>query len=50
MSAVRNGIARRACRNRAAIYVPAADAMTFFIIVVRYRMEPLMMLSSLLPR
>ena len=43
MSAVGSGIARRVLRKRAVISDLAADAMTFFIIVVRYKMDPLMM-------
>ena len=33
--------------KRAAIFVSAADTMRFFIIVVRYRIEPLIILSPL---
>ena len=50
MSAVCSGIAILALRNSAAISASAADAMTFFIIVVRYRIEPLIILSSLFPK
>ena len=39
MSAVLRGIARRALRNRAAISASADDAITFLIIVVKYRCE-----------
>ena len=48
MSTMRSSIVSWALRKSAAISASAAEAMIFFIIMVRYKIEPLMMLSSLL--
>ena len=50
MSAMKSGIASLALKKSAAISILAAEAMIFFIIVVRYKIEPLIILSSLLPK
>ena len=49
MSAVWSGIVILVLRDIAAISASAADDMTIFIIVVRYRIEPLIILSFLFP-
>ena len=49
-SAVQSGIAILALRNSAAISASAADDIMFFVIVVGYKIEPLIILSSLLPK
>ena len=43
MSAIYSGITSRGLRKSAEISGPVAEALTFFIIVLRYRIKPLMM-------